>query len=166
MKPNSNLIAQLYLYQNFNERTHSISAKVGLVLYLLFTWSFTAYSLYIFNEILSHLIGQSSFYFEVMIAGAQIFILGLCLIKYPLNIISIYLVNLMSVSFLGSIALWPMIIVDHFLNLSVYVYLVYFAIVAGSMFFDHFRRVRTLSLPAYLCLVWAAYRLTLLFIIL
>ncbi|MEO8535458.1 MAG: hypothetical protein ABI441_17005, partial [Flavobacterium sp.] len=103
---------------------------------------------------------------ELAIAVGQIFFQGLFLIKFDKKVIMNYAGNVMTVSLMGSLLLLPMLALQTIANISENVTLIWFAITAFIMFIEHYRRVKILELPAYLCITWVAYRLIVLLIIL
>jgi len=73
-----------------------------------------------------------------------------------------YYFNMLLVSLLGSILLWPIIIVNKYYAASHLVNIIYFFTVVTILFFEHRRRVEKLKLPTYLCYTWVLYRMLLL----
>ncbi|MFL5764870.1 MAG: hypothetical protein ACJ77K_13075 [Bacteroidia bacterium] len=77
-----------------------------------------------------------------------------------------YYYQMLQVSFIGSVLLWPLLLVNRIHLLSHLADLVSFFGIVIFMFFEHKRRVRALSLPGYISYTWILYRfLILLFIV-
>jgi len=77
-----------------------------------------------------------------------------------------YYYNMLLVSLIGSVLLWPVIIYNIFYPLLHVWNICYFFFVVGILFLEHMRRVRKLELPTYLCFTWVTYRFIILFFIL
>jgi hypothetical protein len=77
-----------------------------------------------------------------------------------------YTGNLMTVSLMGSLILTPILILTQFINVSEFIVLGWFGITVFIMFAEHFRRVKVLKLPSYLCFTWVLYRIIALLFIL
>ena len=88
------------------------------------------------------------------------------LLKQEKKTIVNYLVNLMTVSLMGSIILMPLLLLNLFSTIPEMAILAWFGITVGIMFVEHFRRVKILALPFYLSITWVIYRIIALIIIL
>jgi hypothetical protein len=76
-----------------------------------------------------------------------------------------YYFNMLLVSLIGSVLLWPLIIANSFFTCGSWLNIIYFFVVVLLMFFDHKRRVAKLLLPAYISYTWALYRFIILIFI-
>lgn len=103
---------------------------------------------------------------EILIALGQLLFQSLFMLKYDKKTILNYAGNLMTVSLMGSLLLLPMLALQTVVNVPENITLVWFAITAFIMFIEHFRRVKILQLPTYLCFTWVAYRVIVLLLIL
>lgn len=99
---------------------------------------------------------------EIILVSGQVLFQGLALLYFSVLIPRArffdYLGNLMTVALMGSLLLLPTLWIHHFFPLPIWVYLGWFALVVAFMFFEHKRRVKAYSLPAYLSYTWLGYR--------
>lgn len=109
---------------------------------------------------------KSSFSREFLVAFGQIIFQIIFLLKLDKRTIINYVGNLMTVSFLGSIMLMPMLVLNQLINLPIKLVLVWFGITVLIMFKEHLRRIKILNLPFYLCFTWGLYRIIALLLIL
>ncbi|MNY63205.1 hypothetical protein D3C86_2001340 [compost metagenome] len=72
----------------------------------------------------------------------------------------------MTISLMGSLILVSILILNQFFNLPQFLVLGWFGITVLIMFAEHFRRVKVLQLPSYLCFTWVLYRIVALVFIL
>lgn len=77
-----------------------------------------------------------------------------------------YLGNMSTVSFLGGIALFPLVLSRFFMPIDPLWIAFYFMIVVTFMFFEHVRRCKMLGLPFLMTISWVTYRTIVLAIIL
>lgn len=103
---------------------------------------------------------------ELLIAIGQIVFQSLFLLKLDKKTILNYIGNLMTVSLIGSLLLLPLLALQTFLHLPDIIILSWFGSTAFIMFIEHFRRIRILELPTYLCITWVVYRIIVLQLIL
>ncbi|TEB41545.1 hypothetical protein D0809_24980, partial [Flavobacterium circumlabens] len=103
---------------------------------------------------------------EVLIALGQLVFQSLFMLKKDKKTILNYAGNLMTVSLMGSLLLLPLLAVQAVVNVPENVILAWFALTVLIMFTEHFRRIKILELPAYLCLTWVVYRIIVLLLIL
>lgn len=136
------------------------------ILYLIFCSMVTGISLYYFAALLPARLRPGAAIVEIMIAAGQILFQLPFLSGKKRTTIYNYLGNLMTVSLAGALALIPVTLAGHYLSTGFPFTAVCFIVIAGGMFAEHYRRVRLLGLPAYLCLTWVLYRLLLLLILL
>lgn len=135
------------------------------VLYLVFATFITALTLYNFSALLTDF-PKGNFSRELILAFGQLAFQSLFLLKLDSKTILNYAGNLMTVSVFGSLILTPILILNQFFNISEIIILGWFALTVLIMFIEHFRRIKLLELPFYLCYTWVIYRLIALTIIL
>lgn len=103
---------------------------------------------------------------EFIITLGQLIFQSLFLLKLDKKVIFNYTGNLMAVSLMGSLLLLPMLVLQTVFNISENTILVWFTITTFIMFMEHYRRIKILELPTYLCLTWVFYRVIVLSLIL
>ncbi len=145
---------------------HQKNSVYKTIMMLLFI-GLTAATLNQYAKLIQHLINvKYDWKFElVLVIGQLIFQLPFVFRKTGEQKIDYYY-NMLVVSTLGSITLFPLIIFNHFLLVPTFINIVYFFIVVLLMFFDHKRRVTKLDLPNYISYTWAVYRFLILIFIL
>jgi hypothetical protein len=142
---------------------NSISFKI-VVIFICITA--TALTLSHYAKLIQHLLKINySWQFELFI------VLGMLVFQYPfiykkewglkLN----YYCNMLLVSLLGSVLLWPLLIFNNFYSCTGIVNLIYFFTVVVIMFFVHKQRVAKLLLPVYISYTWVLYRFIILIFI-
>lgn len=137
------------------------------VLYLIAAIFFTAYTLSIYAVPLQQFIAlQYSFYFELAMVIGQLFFQTLFIFRSSFKHKYHYAFHLLTVSLLGALFLWPVLVAGHFTLLLPYFYLAYFFAVVLFMFFEHRRRLKLLQLPLFLSYTWVLYRSLILIFIL
>ncbi|HEK20823.1 MULTISPECIES: DCC1-like thiol-disulfide oxidoreductase family protein [unclassified Mucilaginibacter] len=132
------------------------------VAYLLFTWFITAFILTRYAPLLQGMVPVGGAYREYLICGGQILFQG--------GIISLlvkqkrweYLVNMMTISFAGSILLLPIVLLSAAIGMHPLFYTLYFLLVAGLMFLEHIRRSKIMGIGWRLTITWAIYRVAVL----
>ncbi len=126
----------------------------------------TAFTLSQYAKLIQHLLKINyNWQFELFM------VLGMLVFQYPfiykkermlkLN----YYYNMLLVSLLGSLLLWPLIITNYFYTCSNTVNVIYFFTVVAIMFFKHKQRVAKLLLPVYISYTWVLYRFIILIFI-
>ena len=135
------------------------------ILYICFAIIVTAFTLFNYSELIPDL-PKGNFGRELLLAFGQIIFQSLFLLKFDRKTISNYAGNLMTVSIFGSLILMPILLLHQFTNLPEIVILGWFGITVFIMFIEHFRRIKLLELPSYLCYTWVLYRIIALIIIL
>lgn len=99
-------------------------------------------------------------------------IIGMLFFQYPFiykkncSLKLDYYFNMLLVSLIGSVLLFPLLALNFYSNYSDTFNLLYFFTVVLIMFFDHKRRVAALSLPLIISYTWVLYRATILIFIL
>lgn len=97
---------------------------------------------------------------------------GMIIFQYPLlfkksgTLKLNYFFNLLIVSLIGSILLWPLLLMNKYYKWADQIILSYFFGVVMVMFFEHKRRVAALKLPGFLSYTWVLYRILILLFIL
>ena len=135
------------------------------MLYIGFAILTTALTLFNYSELIPDL-PKGNFGRELILAFGQILFQSLFLFKFDRKTILNYAGNVMTVSLFGSLILTPMLILNQFINLPEILILGWFGITVLIMFTEHFRRIKLLELPNYLCYTWVIYRIIALIIIL
>jgi hypothetical protein len=135
------------------------------ILYILFAILITAVTLYDFSNLIPDL-PKGNFSRELILALGQIVFQSIFLLKFDKKTILNYAGNLMTVSLFGSLILIPILILNQFINLPEIVVLGWFGMTVFIMFIEHFRRIKLLELPKFLCYTWVIYRIIALLIIL
>ncbi len=134
---------------------------------ILFCIAVTAATLSIYAQLIQHLIKiKYNWQFELCM------VTGMLLFQYPfifkkswqlkLN----YYFNMLIVSLIGSILLFPLLILNYYQHYSDVFNLVYFFAVILFMFFNHKKRVAKLKLPVFISYTWVLYRFIILIFIL
>lgn len=103
---------------------------------------------------------------ELLITLGQIIFQSLFILKLDKQMILNYTGNLMTISLMGSFLLLPILGFAQALNIPQSIILVWFAITILIMFMEHYRRIKILELPTYLCFTWVLYRVIVLSLIL
>ena len=134
------------------------------IAFMLFATLITAITLFNYAELLP--IPQGGFGREIALALGQLAFQFIFLYKLDNKTVLNYLGNVMTVSLAGSLLLLPMLSINSFITLPETANLIWFAITVTLMFIEHYRRVKILELPPYLCFTWVAYRLIALVLIL
>lgn len=134
-------------------------------LFIAFALTLTSLVLFGYSNLIPNL-PKSNIIREVILAFGQIVFQSLFLLKMNQKTIINYAGNLMTVSLMGSLILTPILILNQFINVPEIVTLGWFGITVFIMFAEHFRRVKVLKLPSYLCFTWVIYRIIALLFIL
>lgn len=136
-------------------------------LYLVAALFFTACTLSIYVVPLQQFMAiHYSFYFELGMVSGQLFFQSLFIFRSSFKDKYQYAYHLLTVSLLGSLLLWPVILAGYCTGLHPYFYLAYFFAVVLFMFFEHRRRLNLLQLPLFLSYTWVLYRSLILIFIL
>lgn len=121
--------------------------------------AFTAWSLSIYAYYLQRFIAvRYSFWFELAMVLGQLLFQTLFILKRPWRLKLHYYLHLITVSFMGSVLLWPVIGWQAVWPLRDTLALGYFFCVLVFMFFEHKRRLHLVGLPVYLSFTWLLYR--------
>jgi len=82
------------------------------------------------------------------------------------NKILAYLVNMSSVSLLGTLLLLPILLVNNYVTFSLLGLIFSFGVIVSIMLFEHMRRCKLLNISISMTISWMIYRTTALAIIL
>ena len=128
---------------------------------------FTAYTLSDFAKLIQHLISiKYSWQFEFYM------VIGMMIFQYPFlnkkasSLKLNYYYNMLLVSLMGSVLLWPLLVLAQVYKTTDIINLLYFFGVVLIMFLVHNRRVAKLLLPAHISYTWVLYRFIILIYIL
>ena len=134
---------------------------------LLICIAITAFTLSRYALLIQHLLKiKYNWQFEMLM------VLGMLFFQYPFiykktsRVKLDYYYNMLLVSLMGSLLLWPLLIVNHFYICGDVINLLYFFAVVLFMFFEHKRRVAVLQLPVFISYTWVLYRFIILIFIL
>jgi hypothetical protein len=134
---------------------------------LLICIAVTAFTLSRYAGLIKHLLKiKYNWQFELLV------VLGMLFFQYPFiykNTCALkleYYFNMLLVSLMGSLLLWPLLIVNHYYICADTTNLLYFFAVVLFMFFEHKRRVAALQLPVFISYTWVLYRVIILIFIL
>ncbi|MEI9957006.1 MAG: hypothetical protein WDM90_12055 [Ferruginibacter sp.] len=127
----------------------------------------TAFTLSQYAKLIQHLLSiKYNWLFELFIVIGMLFFQYPFIYKKTWAIKLNYYYNMLLVSLIGSILLWPLLIVNHFYTCTDVVNLIYFFAVVLVMFFEHKRRVKKLLLPGFISYTYILYRFIILLFIL
>jgi len=133
--------------------------------YIVLAWLVTSIVLVFYSRLAVPLVPESNFFREFVVCGGQIVFQSLIVGATQRDRWIHYLGNVMTVSLGGALLLTPMFLLNIWIHHN-WVYIGYFTIVVGLMFFEHMRRVKILELPWFISATWVLYRLLVLCIIL
>ncbi|MRX38846.1 hypothetical protein GJU43_06140 [Flavobacterium sp. LC2016-23] len=179
LKPIKFFLKKLYSFVSYNRKViipGKINKDIKLqcipdfnykyrLLFIGFATAITSIVLYHYAALLP-VLPQAGSTREVLIALGQLAFQSLFMLKYDKKTILNYAGNLMTVSLLGSLVLLPVLILQAVVTIPENITLIWFAVTAFIMFMEHFRRIKILQLPKYLCFTWVAYRVIILLLIL
>ena len=127
----------------------------------------TACTLSEYAKLVQHLISiKYNWQFEFFM------VIGMLIFQYPFlikknNLLKLnYYYNMLLVSLMGSVLLWPLLLIIRVYRTTDMINLLYFFGVVLIMFLEHKRRVTKLLLPAYISYTWVLYRFIILVYIL
>ncbi|GHN02938.1 hypothetical protein WSM22_44270 [Cytophagales bacterium WSM2-2] len=125
--------------------------------YIVFAWLVTSFVLVHYFRLAAPVIQESGFAREFMVCAGQLVFQGAFVFQARKDRLVHYFGNMMTVSLMGALALSPVLLLKEIIN-SPWVYIGYFMVVVGFMFFEHKRRVRILNLPVLISFTWILYR--------
>ncbi|MGG9960246.1 hypothetical protein [Ferruginibacter sp. SUN106] len=138
--------------------------KTGVMLVCI---AVTAFTLSRYALLIQHFLKvQYNWQFELLM------VLGMLFFQYPFiyrntwQLKLEYYFNMLLVSLMGAVLLWPLLIVNHFEYCVDLVNIIYFFAVVWVMFGEHKRIVAKLSLPVFISYTWLLYRFIILIFIL
>lgn len=136
--------------------------------YIVFVALITGYILNQFTIHVTNFIGlpPNHYLFEYELAFGQIIWQGIAIQFFSKKQRLVYLVNMSSVSLIGSILLLPLILTHQVFQLPESSLIAYFFLVVSYMIIDHLRRCKLLGLPIYITFSWVCFRLVALGILL
>lgn len=136
------------------------------VAYLILTWLFTSWILTKYASLITWL-PPTSFGREFYICGGQLLFQLVALFLINSNRKMHYLGNMMTVSFIGSLLLIPMLVLGQTVSvMPEWLVLLWFGTVVMYMFLIHTQRVKKLGLSPKLSVSWVVYRMMVLWIVL
>lgn len=116
--------------------------------------------------LIQHLIKiKYNWQFELCMVVGMLFFQLPFIYKKPTQLKLDYYFNMLLVSLIGSVLLWPLIITNSFFTCGSLLNVIYFFVVVLFLFFEHKRRVAKLLLPAYISYTWVLYRFIILIFI-
>lgn len=126
----------------------------------------TALTLNQYAQLIQHLLSlHYNSAFELMIVTGMLIFQYPFIHKMPWPKKLDYYFGMLLVSFAGSLMLWPLLILNHFVHCTDIVNLAWFFAVVLVMFFLHKRVVKQTGMPALISYTWIGYRLIILFFI-
>jgi hypothetical protein len=143
---------------------NSISFKVTVI---VFSIVITAFTLNWYAALIQHLITINyNWRFELCMVTGMLFFQYPFIYKQQWQLKLDYYFNMLLVSLMGAILLWPVIMVNHFYTCVDLINVIYFFAVVWVMFWEHKRIVAKLSLPVFISYTWILYRIIILIFIL
>lgn len=136
------------------------------ILYAIFVALFSSIVLNRFTASINEMMGwQGGFYRELMICFGQILWQTILLRNILKDKLYDYLGNMMTISMIGTLLLLPLLLVNYFINIPVWGFIIYFGLVVTFMLFEHFRRCKILNISLIASVSWITYRVVVLAII-
>ncbi len=171
------ILNKLYAFLSFNRRVIVPPAGANYQLqpafklhyrlaYIIITWFITSAILTKYAALITDVVPFGNSLREYAICGGQVIFQAIVVSVINKQKRWDYLGNMMTISFGGAMLLGVMLIAANWIGDNVILYLTYFILVAGLMFFEHIRRTTLLQLGWGLTVSWVFYRLLILFIIL
>ncbi|SNR16763.1 thiol-disulfide oxidoreductase DCC family protein [Tenacibaculum jejuense] len=142
----------------------SFNVKYRLLFIVLGTL-ITSITLFQFSHIIQAL-PKASFIREIWLALGLIISQVVFVINKDSKTILNYVGNIITVSLMGCIGLFQLMLLNSMISFPQWLILFAFSGVVGFMFFEHKRRIKLLELPSYLSWTWIGYRVIILFFIL
>lgn len=177
-KPVNFLLRKLYAFISYNRKVIIPSAKKPenelvcvpdfnfryRLLFIAFAGLMTSLVLWKFAGLLPQL-PKGNFMRELILAFGQLIFQGGFLIGKDKKTILNYFGNLMTVSFMGALILLPVLFISTFATIPEIIILGWFGLTVCIMFAEHYRRIKLLGLPHFLCYTWILYRIIALLLI-
>jgi len=171
IRPINYLLKKLYSFISYNRKVIIPNKRTSKpitcipdfnykyrILYITFTVVITTLALFSYSRLISTL-SNTNLIRELLLTIGQLIFQNLFLIRSNKKIRLNYIGNLMTVSLMGSLFLIPILFINKLAPLPEIIILVWFGLTVALMFAEHFRRVRILGLPTYLCYTWVLYRI-------
>ena len=134
---------------------------------IIFCIAVTAATLNQYAQLIQHLIHiKYSWQFELGMVTGMLFFQYPFIYKETWQSKLNYYFNMLIVSLIGSLLLFPLLILNHYHTYSDTFNLLYFFAVVLFMFFNHKQRVSRLKLPVFISYTWVLYRVIILIFIL
>ncbi len=148
----------------FNKIIRSTGFKIAAIVFCI---TVTALTLDQYVQLIQHLINiKYDWRFELFIVTGMLFFQYPFIFKHSWLVKLDYYFNMVLVSFVGSLLLFPLLAVNYYSDFNDTFNILYFFAVVLVMFFDHKRRVAKLNLPIWLTYSWILYRIIILIFIL
>lgn len=137
------------------------------IIVMLVCIAVTAFTLSRYALLVQHLLKiHYNWQFELFMVAGMLFFQYPFIYKNNRKLKLAYYFNMLLVSLMGAVLLWPLLIVNHFEYCVDLVNIIYFFAVVWVMFWEHKRIVARLSLPVFISYTWVLYRLIILIFIL
>jgi hypothetical protein len=172
------LIRKIYFFLSYNRKVIApvkknedrsvpdvhVSYRIA---YLLFTWIISSLILTSYSGHLSGVIPSSRFHREFIICGGQIIFQSVIVAFLAKDRVLDYLGNLMTISFIASLALMLFIGFGQLFSITTpFIYAGFFMIIVAAMLVEHIRRMKLLGISFFASISWVIYRIIVLTIIL
>ena len=149
------------------KKDNIIQANWFKVTAILFCIAVTSLTLNQYAQLIQHLIKiKYNWQFELCMVTGMLFFQYPFIYKQTRQLKLDYYFNMLLVSFIGSVLLFPLLILNHYQHYSDVFNLVYFFAVVLFMFLNHKRRVNKLKLPRIISYTLVLYRFIILIFIL
>lgn len=179
MKPFIWLMTKIYAFVSYNRKV-IIPAEVSesnavpqpafklryRIAYLTFSWFVASYILTRYVGLLEGMVPAGHQWREYLICGGQLLFQGAMISLVNRGKKWDYLGNMMTISLAGALLLLPALLMAQWYALPALFYTLYFLVIAGLMFLEHFRRMKILKLGVVPTLSWLLYRIMVLLLIL
>jgi len=179
MKPFIWLMAKVYAFISYNRKV-IIPAEITesnavlqpafklkyRIAYLIFSWFTVSYILRYYAGLMEGMVPAGTEWREYLICGGQVLFQGVMISLVNREKNWDYLGNMMTISFAGALILLPALLIAQLYAFPALFYTLYFLVVAGLMFMEHFRRMGILKLGYIPTLSWLLYRIIVLLMIL
>jgi len=150
-------IGELECVPDFNVKYRLLFIVLGTLI--------TSITLFHFSDLI-HVLPEANFTREIGLALGLIVSQVAFVFNKDFKTILNYVGNIITVSLIGCIGLFQLIILSSLINLPLWLILFAFSGIVGLMFFEHKRRINFLALPSYLSWTWIGYRIVILLFIL
>lgn len=164
-------LKRMYSFISFNRKVivpnkestcHPSYSLKYRVLYIIMAGMSSSYILYRYSFKLQGWVSVQGYERELFLSFGQLVFQAFFLMGRPRRQIVDYLGNLSTVSLMGALLLALVMLVGKLVPISSLGYMMCFGAVVGLIFLEHWRRIKILNLPVWLCLTWVVYRMILL----